>query len=221
MECRIGCAPANGCQTAPPRGRCIVAADARDRVTIDLRGLGAALHACASARQVTVAALARLAIAAMLREDSAADARVVDDGQPALDSHRVLKVTIRLSVAHAVRLATRARAADVSQGAYVAGLIDGLPPQIRPRDHSELIAGLAASTTELAAVAADINAFMRMLAHDSQRVAPQTQERWYRFAEEIRDHLTLTSATLSALRPAGRRGPTASVKPLDTPRSNL
>ena len=197
-----------------------MAADARDRVTIDLRGLGAALHACASARQVTVAALARLAIAAMLRGDSARDAHVANDGQPAVEPHRVIKVTIRLSVAHAVRLATRARAADVSQGAYVAGLIDGLPPQIRPRDHAELIAGLAASTTELAAVAADINAFMRLLTHDSERVAPQTQERWYRFAEDIRDHLTLASDTLSALRPARRRGPTAIVKPLDTSRSN-
>ena len=195
-------------------------ADARDRVTIDLRGLGAALQARAKARQVTVAAVARTAIAAMLREESAPDATTADARYPTVDPHRVIKVTVRLTVDHAVRLATQARAADVSQGAYLAGLIDGLPPPIKPPDHSELIVGLAASTTELAAVASDINAFMRLLMQNSQYAAPRVQERWYRFAEEIRDHLTLASATLSALRPARRRGLIADVKPLNTGRSN-
>ena len=149
-----------------------------------------------------------------------AEAPVADGGHPPVEPHRVIKVTIRLTVHHAVRLATLARAADVSQGAYLASLVDGLPPPCKPPDHTDLIFGLAASTTELAAVAADINACMHLLVQDAQRVAPETQSRWYRFAEEIRDHLTLASATLSALRPARRRGSMASVKPLDSTRSN-
>ena len=188
-----------------------MAADARDRVTIDLRGLGAALQARAKARQITVAAMARAAIVAVLREEAAPTAPVSGGRLPTVEPHRVIKVTVRLTVDHAVRLATLARAADVSQGACLAGLIDGLPPPIKPPDHIDLVVALAASTTELAAVAADINAFMRLLTQDSQNVAPETQSRWYRFAEEIRDHLTLASATLSALRPARRRDSTASV----------
>ena len=220
MNGGIGCAPAIGCHAAHPRGWPVVAANVRDRVTIDLRGLGAAQQARAKARQLTAAALARAAIAAMLREESAPQASVADGGHPTVEPHRVIKVTVRLTVAHAVRLATLARAADESQGAYLASLIDGLPPPIKPPDHTDLIVGLAASTTELAAVASDINAFMRLLTQDSRHVAAHVQERWYRFAEEIRDHLSLASATLSALRPARRRGPTASVKPFNTTRSN-
>ena len=141
----------------------------------------------------------------MLREESAAVSATAVGRRPTADPHRVIQVTVRLTVDHAVRLATLARTADVSQGAYLAGLIDGLPPPIKPPDHTDLIVGLAASTTELAAVAADIDAFTRLLMQDSQCAAPQVQERWYRFAEEIRDHLTLASATLSALRPARPR----------------
>lgn len=51
---------------------------------------------------------------------------------------QVVKVTLRLSVAHAVVLASRARVADVSQGRYVAGLIDGKPAQPRAPDHARL-----------------------------------------------------------------------------------
>ena len=51
--------------------------------------------------------------------------RVQPDGLP-------VKVTVRMSATHAVTLATRAHSADVSQGAYVAGLLDNAPPPPLP-----------------------------------------------------------------------------------------
>lgn len=66
MEGRIGGAPANGCHTVRVRGWCTVAHDPRERVTIDLRGLGTAVQLRAAAERTTVAALARRAIAVML-----------------------------------------------------------------------------------------------------------------------------------------------------------
>jgi hypothetical protein len=109
-----------------------VAHDPRERVTaVDLRGLGAAVQLRAAAECTTVAALARRAITAMLDAPvsqadlfsgvAAAAPRVQPDGLP-------VKVTVRVSATHAVTLATRAHSADVSQGAYVAGLLDNAPP---------------------------------------------------------------------------------------------
>ena len=131
MEGRIGCAPANSCHAARVRGWCNVAHDPRERVTIDLRGLGAAVQLRTATERTTVAALARRAIAVMLDAPAsqtelfsavaAVAPRVPTDGLP-------VKVTVRMSATHAVTLATRAHSADVSQGAYVAGLLDNAPP---------------------------------------------------------------------------------------------
>src|SRR4051794_7261164 len=98
----------------------------RDRVTVDLRGMGPQLQAQAAKRQMTVAALVRRAVTAMLDDPpgDAGDSRPIDS----TSGPRLVKLTLRLPVAHAVMLASRARVADVSQGTYVAGLIDGTPP---------------------------------------------------------------------------------------------
>jgi hypothetical protein len=92
-----------------------VTRDLRERVTIDLRGLGAALQARATAERSTVAALARRAIVAMLDKPQAqatlfAAERAEVPPRPPFD-RRAVKVSVRLSAEHAVALATRARKA--------------------------------------------------------------------------------------------------------------
>ena len=92
----------------------------------------------AAKRQMTAAALVRHAVTAML-DDAPCD---VGDNAP-IDSAsgtQVLKVTLRLPVGYAVVLASRARVADVSQGTYVARLIDGTPAQPRAPDHTQAVA---------------------------------------------------------------------------------
>ncbi len=90
----------------------------RDRVTVDLRGIRPQLQAHAIKRQMSAAALVRRAVMAML------DGAPCDEGGSGpidiATGTPVVKVTLRLPVAHAVLLASRARVADVSQGAYVA-----------------------------------------------------------------------------------------------------
>jgi hypothetical protein len=143
----------------------------RDRVTVDLRGIRPQLQAQAAKRQMTAAALVQRAVTAML-DDAPCDAG--ESGS--IDSTSgipVVKVTLRLPVAHAVLLASRARVADVSQGMYVARLIDGTPAQPRAPDHTQAVAALMASTDRLAALGADLNAFIRLLARVSQ-LAPHT-----------------------------------------------
>lgn len=113
---------------------------------------------------------------------------------------QVVKVTLRLPVAHAVVLASRARVADVSQGTYVARLIDGTPTPPAAPDHRQAVAVLMTSTDRLAALSADLNAFMRLLGH-----APRSELEPYRasilsLAGDVRVHLASAAALVAALR---------------------
>ena len=105
----------------------------RQRVSVDLRGHGLALNAIAQSRHITVAALVRTVIAEWLEERFAADAGrgAVDALSAPVSSQKenaVVKVTLRMPAGHATSLARAARAAELSQGLYVARLINLRPP---------------------------------------------------------------------------------------------
>lgn len=179
------------------------AATLRDRVTVDLRDIRTQLQAQAVRRRMTAAALVRQAVKAML-DDAPGDA----DDSGSIDrtgGDRVVKVTLRLPVGHANLLASRARGAEVSQGLYVASLIDGVPAQPLAPDHARAIAALMASTDRLSALSADLNAFMRLLGR-----APRSELEPYRasirsLADDVRVHLASAAALVAALRvPRGR-----------------
>ena len=174
------------------------AAAMRDRVTVDLRGIRPHLQAQAAKRQMTAAALVRHAVTAML-DDAPCDAGESESIDGASGT-QVVKVTLRLPVAHAVVLASRARVADVSQGTYVARLIDGTPAQPPAPDHTQAVAALMASTDRLAVLSADLNAFMRLLGR-----APRSELEPYRasirsLADDVRVHLASAAALMASLR---------------------
>jgi hypothetical protein len=185
-------------RAAKPIDQVQTAAAMRDRVTIDLRGLRPQLQAHAAKRQMTAAALVRRAVTAML-DDAQSDTGESESIDGASGS-QVVKVTLRLPAAHAVVLASRARVADVSQGTYVARLIDGTPAPPRAPDHAQAVAALMASTDQLAALSADLNAFMRLLGR-----TPRSELEPYRasirsLAGDVRVHLASAAAPVAALR---------------------
>ena len=181
-----------------------MARDPRERVTIDLRGLGAAVQSRATAERTTVAALARRAITAMLdapvlqaelfSAGAAAAPRVPPDGLP-------VKVTVRMSATHAVTLATRAHSADVSQGAYVAGLLDHAPPPPLPPDHRAAIGALLTSTDQLAALSADLNAFMRLLGRGNPAALEPYRDSVMSLSRNVQVRLAAASRLMSELKP--------------------
>lgn len=185
-------------RAAKPIDQVKTAGAMRDRVTVDLRGMRLQLQAQAARRQMTAAALVRHAVKAMLDDapSDAGDSRSTDGNC----GTQVIKVTLRLPVAHAVLLASRARVADVSQGTYVARLIDGMPAQPRAPDHTQAVAALMASTDRLAALSSDLNAFMRLLGR-----TPRSELEPYRasirsLAGDVRVHLASAAALVAALR---------------------
>lgn len=174
----------------------------RDRVTIELRGMRERLNALAAARKMTTAVLARRALGKLL-DDEPSDHQIGRNDTTASDA-QVVKVTLRLSVGHAIALATRARAADVSQGAYVAGLIDGTPPNPLPPDHTYAVAALVGSTDQLAAMGADLNAFMRLLGRGSSTEIEPYRAGIMSLTDDVRRHLALAAPLAAELRSTRR-----------------
>ena len=80
MDGRIGGPPVNGCQSASG-ARFDVAGTSRDRVTIDLRGIGDAVRAAAACRGMGVAQLVRRAVVMSLDLHATATVAVGSNGQ--------------------------------------------------------------------------------------------------------------------------------------------
>lgn len=175
----------------------------RDRVTIELRGMSERLHALATLRKVPMAALVRKALAALL-DDELSDADTSRNDTTATVHVQIVKVTLRLSAAQAVALASRARAADVSQGAYVTGLIDSMPPDPLLPDHTHAVAALVGSTDQLAAMGADLNAFMRQLGRGSSSEIERYRAGIMSLSDDVRSHLALAAPLVAELRSARR-----------------
>jgi hypothetical protein len=172
----------------------------RDRVTIDLRGLRAQLQKHALLSQMTPAALVRQAVLAHLAPRPAEES----PGQNPLTMVRekqLVKVTLRLPSGHAALMNLQARRADVSKSSYVAALIEGAPP---PKDHAQAVAALQASTDQLAVIATDLSAFLRIM-HMVKPGATQELERYragvMTLNDDIRRHLAVAAQLVAELRP--------------------
>jgi hypothetical protein len=170
----------------------------RERMCIDLRGLGVQLQARADACGMSVAALVRSALRDWLSPSSDEEPTLSDAGAT---KEACVKLTLRIPVGYAWLLARRARKAETSQGRYVAGLLDGLPPRPVTPALEQVVSALVASTYQLAALSGDINTHLRALrtgeagAFDLYRVNGEP------VPQLIQHHLALASEVVAALRP--------------------
>jgi hypothetical protein len=172
-----------------------VACASRDRVTIDLRGIGDAVRSAATERSLTVAALARQALL-----DAVGAGRVdapILSFTSAGPAHRTLKLTVRLRQLDAEALVLNAGALGLSYGDYVARLVNGtpLPPPVAEREADR--AALRASTDQLAAIETDLLQFLRLLAKLDIRGMEPFQARIHSLHIDLRRHLDLASKLMA------------------------
>lgn len=178
----------------------------RDRVTIDLRGIGPRLQAHAATRRMTTASIVRSAVVAMLDAEGAPEEPRAG-AEPA--DARAVKVTVRVGILHAVRLAHCARRAGVSQGAFFAGLLDGMPPGPRPIDHGAAVSALADSTHKIAALSADIHGFIRLIRNVKADEAERYRATLISLSKDVRLHLEVASRLMAGLASRQRTGGSA------------
>ncbi|MCE9658290.1 MAG: hypothetical protein K8R60_06985 [Burkholderiales bacterium] len=166
-----------------------------DFVSVDMRGMKAALVAHARARRVGVSTIVRAAVARELGLERPLDSPEARAGAFAPE---VVKVSIRLSSAEAAQLAAGAREAELSRGAYVGALVSGVAVLSRRKDH---LAALTASCGELAVLSRNIHHLTALLRHGSLRAAEEYREMLDSLKGEVRRHLKVAADALADLRP--------------------
>jgi hypothetical protein len=176
----------------------------RDRISVDLRGLKAALCDRAQAACVSPSQLVRATLAEALGPAEATDA-----GRPApvrRPGHvERTRLCLRMSREQARATTAAARRAGMHLGDFVAGLVADVPVLSAGRCRSEHIASLTSSSAELATLSRNLDRLTTLL-----RQANVEQARPYRamldtLAGEIRSHLEIAARVLADLQPSMRR----------------
>lgn len=170
-----------------------------DFVTVDMRGLKAALVARARASRVSVSALVRAAVARDLGVSEP-----VEPGDAEADRgncEAVIKLSIRLTADEAARFASGARAAGLSRGAFLAGLVSGVPVLASGASRAEHLAALIASNAEVATISRNIRDLTAMLRRGDVPAARPYRDMLDALDGDLRRHLGLVSRTLAELRP--------------------
>ena len=165
----------------------------RDRVGVDLRGIGDAVRAAARVRQITIAAFAREALVEAIGRPSTLPEIIASEFGRA----EIVKLTLRLREAEAEALILNATGLGLSYGEYVARLVRQTPLPRPATERAADRAALMASSDNLAALSVDLGAFMRLL-----RMGKAAEvERYLRRIEsvdfEIRRHLDRVSALIA------------------------
>ncbi|MBL0726100.1 hypothetical protein [Piscinibacter sp. HJYY11] len=174
----------------------------RDFVSVDMRGLKAALQTRSRESGRSVSDLVRTAVAGWLGAAHLAPSDTIPD---ASDGHATLKVSIRLHRTDVELLAARAKDAGVSRGALIRGLLTEVPAMTqsmaRPAD---VLSALVCSNAQVAALGKHVSRLCLLLEHGDGLAARQYRMQLTGLVDELRQHLRLTTEALELLR--GRRG---------------
>jgi len=176
---------------------------AHDFVTVDMRGMKAALVARAQAERVSVSVLVRSAVARDLGLATDGKASRMDALTAGPANVASVKLSIRMSVEEARQLADGAHAARLSRGAYLAGLIANVPV-LSGSGRGEHIASLMASCAELSTLSRNVHQLTALLRQANVEPARPYREMLDTLAGDVRRHLELAASVLADLQPQSR-----------------
>jgi len=185
-----------------------------DFVTVDMRGLKAALVAHAKTRRSSVSVVVRDAVARELEAAGTSEAVQSTSPKAGADASGWVKLSIRVSRAEAGRLAAGARAAGMSKGAYLVGLSDGVPV-LRSGGRLEHIAALMASSAELSTFSRNTHQLTVLLGQGNVKQALVYRDMLDTLTADVRNHLHLAARVLAELqRPrTASHGPAVASRP--------
>jgi len=172
-----------------------------DFVTVDMRGLKAALVARATAQRVSVSVLVRRAVARDLGLEDVSAPQVPAIGKGSPPGASIIKLSIRLTTVEAERLAAGARSAGLSRGAYLAGLVAGIPALISGTSRTDQLAALTASNAQLSGLSRNIHALTRFLTLSNVPKAMVYRDMLHTLDGDVRRHLAQAAGLLADLRP--------------------
>ena len=179
----------------------------RDRISVDLRGLRAALLAQARARGVTPSDLVRGVLAEAFgavdlnqRAHGSATPRSAPSGR--------VRLSLRLTAEQARAITLAAKAAELSTGDFFAGLVAGVPVLSAGANRTDHLATLIASSAEISTLSRNINHLTSLLRQGAFRAAQEYRPMLDTLADDVRSHLELAAGFLADLRPRSGRADT-------------
>jgi hypothetical protein len=177
-------------------------ATSHDFVTVDMRGLKAALVARSRARRVSVSVLVRGAVERELGlADSSDDLEAAQRASDAVGS--IVKLSIRLTSVEAEQLDAGARRAGLSRGAFLAGVLANVPSLSGgSASRPDCIAALTASSAELSTLSRNINHLTALLRQGNVQAALEYRRMLDTLGGDVRAHLRLAAGVLADLRPS-------------------
>lgn len=168
-----------------------MAAPSRDRVTVDMRGIGDAVRHSAAERGTTVAALARQALVHEIGPQPVPGTAPASAERAPFE--QVVKITLRLRHNDAKALILAAGGLGLSYGEYVTKLVHGTPLPAPSAERRADRAALLASTDQIAAVTTDLRDFIRVLVKLDLRGIEPYRERIRSLDADLRRHIDLAS----------------------------
>jgi hypothetical protein len=177
-----------------------------DFVTVDMRGLKAALVTRAQAQRVSVSALVRAAVEHRLGlVDASAEPESAMRAAASADS--IVKLSIRLTSSEAEQLDAGARRAGLSRGAFLSGLLANVPSLTGSAgSRLDCLAALTASSAELSTLSRNINRLTTLLRQGDVQPAREYRRMLDTLGDDVRAHLSLAASVLADLRPARPSG---------------
>ena len=175
-----------------------------DFVTVEMRGLKAALVARAQMQRVSVSALVRNAVVRELGLDDPADVKQVKqlgDAPAAASPATTVKLSIRFTAADAAQLTAAVRAAGQSRAAFLSGLVAGVPVLTSGGNRADHLAALIESSAEISTLSRNLHHLTSLLRQGAFRSAQEYRPMLDTLAADVRGHLTLTACVLAELQP--------------------
>lgn len=162
-----------------------------------MRDLKAALIARSFATRVSVSSLVRALVARGLGQQGSESTLAIQSPS----SGPLVKLSIRVTPTEALALANGARAAGLSRAAYLADLIARPSEVVTGANRAERTAALVASNAELSILSRNIRHLVTLLSQGSGQAAREYRAMLDKLSDDVRRHLSLSSALLAEGRP--------------------
>lgn len=180
----------------------------RDRISVDLRGMRAALFMQARARGVSPSDVVREALSASFGQVHSLTTDEHPNGEAESKNQRV-RLSLRMSRQDALTTLAAARAARLTPGSYVAGLVAGVPILWSGGERADHLSALTASVAEMATLSRNLRNLTNLLRQGSSRTAQEYREMLDEVAQDVHGHLKMASLALAELQPKRRASPDA------------
>ena len=167
-ECRIAAAVPRIARSACGEFR-VKAPSSRELMCVDLRGMRAALVEQARARGVSPSEFLRGALADALRSGGAV-VTIAPENHPRAPRAQV-RLSLRMSNDDRDAVLARARQAGLTPGAFVAGLVAGIPVLTSGQSRDDHLAALIASNAEMATLARNVGQLVGFFRQGSTQAA--------------------------------------------------